>query len=190
MRIDTFTRAATAALTLLILVSPAAASESPAAHSTSVRADTTGMKQLIGEGAAGSATFRSLIDVINQSNLIVYVRCRVFTRLELQGQLTFLSATGGFRYAVVEIACLSQTGLGQMGTLAHELQHAVEVASAPWVTDTKTLDRFYAEHGQLVRGDAWARAYETTAAVERARQVQRELREGDKLLAAESLVLR
>lgn len=185
MPIVSCTRAAVAALSLLILVPPATASESPVFPSSSVRAENALVQQLIAEGAAGSAAFRSLVDRINESDLIVYVRCRVFTTPELRGQLTFLSATGGRRYAVVELACLLQTYVAQMGILAHELQHAVEVASAPWITDTRTLDRFYAAHGRLVRSDAWSRAYETPAAVESARRVQRELGEADKTHAAQ-----
>lgn len=142
------------------------------------------MKQLIAEGAAGSPAFRSLVERISQSDLIVYVRCRVFTTQELRGQLTFLSATGGRRYAVVELSCLLQTHDAQIGLLAHELQHAAEVASAPWIVDTRTLDRFYADHGQLVRNNAWARSYETQAAVESSRRVQRELVEAARLRAA------
>jgi hypothetical protein len=183
MSIASCSRAALAALTLVILASPCAASGPPALVSSSVLAETSDLKQLIADGAAGSAAFRALVSTIEQSDLVVYLRCRVFTTLELRGQLTFLSATGGRRYVVVELGCLLQTRDAQMGILAHELQHAVEIALAPSITDTRTLERFYAGHGRLVRSDAWARAYETTAAVESARRVQRELGEAGKLRA-------
>ncbi|MBZ5556745.1 MAG: hypothetical protein LAO77_05660 [Acidobacteriia bacterium] len=178
MRIDTFTRAA-AALTLLILVSPAAASEPSAARSTSVRADDAGLKELIAEGAAGSAAFRALVGAIDQSNLVVYVRCRLFPELELRGRLGLVSATGAIRFAAIEIACY-QPRAAQLAILAHELQHAVEIASAPWVVDAATFERFYADTGELVRRDGLARAYETPAAVEQARRVHLELLDADK----------
>jgi hypothetical protein len=186
MPIASCTRAAVAALTLLTVVSaasPAAAAEPHSPSPSNVRADTAGMKQLIADGAAGSAAFRALVDAINRSDLVVYVECRLFPQRELRGRLGLVSATRGGRFAVIEIACYQAHG-SPLAILAHELQHAAEVASAPWVVDTKTFERFYAATGELVSRDTWSRAYETSAAVESARQVQRELREGDRLRAA------
>jgi hypothetical protein len=141
------------------------------------------MRQLIADGAAGSAAFRALIDTIDRSDLVVYVECRLFPQRELRGRLGLVSATRNGRFAVIEIACYQAHG-SQVAILAHELQHAAEIASAPWVVDAKTFERFYAAAGELVNSDTWSRAYETSAAVESARQVLRELREGDKLRAA------
>lgn len=180
MRILSCSRAACVVFTVLCVSPSSSFSETPEPRPPSVRAVTPYLRGAIADGVTGSAAFRSLIDRINQSDLIVYVRCRVFNELELRGRLTFLSATPERRYAVIELACVLQTRVAQMGILAHELQHAVEIASAPWVVDTKTLDRFYAARGRLVSSDAWTRTYETQAAVERARRVQRELWEADK----------
>ena len=172
-------RAAITALTLLTFVPAAAASESPIVPSSSVRAETAGMKRLIADGTAGSASFRALVDVINQSDLIVYVRCRLFSEHEQRGRLGLVQATGARRFAVIEIACY-QPYREQLALLAHELQHAVEIASAPWVVDTRTFAQFYAAIGELVRSDAWARAYETKAAVAQAQRVRLELLDADK----------
>jgi hypothetical protein len=186
MSIESCTRAAVAALTLLALLSgasPVAASEAPPVSFASVRADTAGMKQLIADGAARSAAFRTLIAAINQSDLVVYVQCRLFPESELRGRLGLVSAAGGRRYAVIEIACY-HTGGSPMAILAHELQHAVEIASAPWVVDARTFEAFYAATGELVRSDQWQKAFETSAAVEQARRVHLELLETNKLRAS------
>ncbi len=137
------------------------------------------MKRLIADGTMRSAAFRALVNAINQSNLIVYVQCRLFPQSELWGRLGLVSATSGHRFAVIEIACYQPHG-SRLAILAHELQHAMEVASAPWVVDAKTFDRLYALTGDLVRHDPWSTAYETAAAVESAQRVMRELQSTDK----------
>jgi hypothetical protein len=178
MPIASFARAVVAALSLPILASPATASESSSFSSTRVRAETAGMRQLIADGVAGSAAFRALVSIVEQSDLVVYVRCRLFPEHELRGRLGFLSAAGGYRYAVIEVSCY-QPYSAQLEILAHELQHAVEVASAPWVVDAKTFERFYAAAGELVSSSGGTKMYETCAAVERAARVRRELRQID-----------
>ena len=178
MPIVSCTRAALAALTLLMLVTPATASEPPASRSSNVRAETSGLKQLIADGISGSAAFRALVSTVEQSDLVVYVRCRLFPEHELRGRLGLLSAVRGHRYAVIEISCYQPYG-ALIATLAHELQHAVEVASAPWVVDTHTFEEFYAATGELVSSGGGTRMYETGAAVERAARVRRELRQID-----------
>jgi len=179
MPIASCTRAAVAALSLLVLVTPAIASELPASPSSNVRAETSGMRQLIADGSAGSAAFRALVSSVDQSDLVVYVRCRLFPEHELRGRMGLLSAAGGHRYAVIEISCY-QPYTALILTLAHELQHAVEVASAPWVVDAGTFAQFYAATGELVSSSGdMKKLYETAAAVERAARVRRELRQID-----------
>jgi hypothetical protein len=185
MPIASCTRAAVTALSILALVTPVIASGPPAppSPSSSVRAETAGGKQLIADGTAGSAAFRALVSTVEQSDLVVYVRCRLFPEHELRGRLGLLSATRVHRYAVIEVSCY-QPYSALLATLAHELQHAVEVASAPWVVDARTFEEFYAATGELSRSDGWTRAYETPAAIEQARRVHLELLELDKRRAS------
>jgi hypothetical protein len=136
------------------------------------------MRRLIADGAAGSAAFRAMIDAIDRSDLVVYVECRLFSQHDLRGRLGLVSATRRGRFAVIEIACYQPHG-SQVAILAHELQHAVEIAAAPWVVDAKTFEQFYAATGELVSSSGGMKTYETTAAVERAARVQRELRQVD-----------
>jgi hypothetical protein len=57
-----------------------------------------------------------------------------------------------------------------MGSIGHELQHAVEVLSTPDVTDTATMYRFYEREGRRVFG-----GFETEAAIRAGQNVRAEL---------------
>lgn len=76
------------------------------------------------------------------------------------------------RMLVVEIAVAMSTG-DQLIYLAHELQHAVEIAGAPDVVSPQTLAAFYARIG--VRTHRESDTFETPQAVEVADHVRREL---------------
>ena len=96
---------------------------------------------LIDAGISGSATFRRLIVTLNDSDVIVYIE-PIRTRQPLRGYLAHnIVARGQYRYLriAVEIAG-SERRL--VSLLAHELQHAVEVAHAPEVRDPESLERF------------------------------------------------
>jgi hypothetical protein len=98
----------------------------------------------IDAGLRASATFRALVNYINSSNVVVYVSCdRANLPLGLDGRLTFLSATGGFRYVVVRVnSTLPFPRL--VSLIGHELQHAVEIADTAAIVDDVTLGRAYA----------------------------------------------
>ena len=49
--------------------------------------------------------------------------------------------------------------------IAHELQHAVEIADRPEVVDASTFAAFFRDHGHETPGWAGAAHFETTAAV-------------------------
>ena len=94
---------------------------------------------LIQAGRQRSSTFRRLVEVIEQSDLIVLVQAG---HLQHQGQLQFIAATPYSRYVRVAVR-LPGLENDLLGTLAHELQHAVEIAGAPEVRDHASLVRFY-----------------------------------------------
>lgn len=102
---------------------------------------------LLQAGIARSATFRLLVETIEQSDLVVYVETR---QLAFPGQLQFMSATPGGRYVRVAVRPM---GLDNdlVPWLAHELWHAVEVAGAPEVRDRASLLRLYERIGDGFR---------------------------------------
>lgn len=124
---------------------------------------------LLETGWARSVTFRDLVAAIDRSDLIVYVETRPE---QLPGQLQFVVATPACRFVRVSIRT---PGLPreQVAWLAHELRHAVEIATAPEVRDQATLRKYYERVGYAGRyGD---RA-ESSAAQAAGLQVMLEMR--------------
>jgi DNA-binding PadR family transcriptional regulator len=93
---------------------------------------------LIETGIRRSETFRHLVDTLNASDVIVYIEPQQ-TREALGGYLAHtVTAGGAFRYLRVKI--VTQGAENQrISVLAHELQHAVEVAQAPEARDAESL---------------------------------------------------
>jgi len=135
----------------------------------------------VDRGLRDSPTFRALVNRINASDVVVYVNADWETMLPpgLDGRLTFLSATGGFRYVVVRVNTkLSTPRL--VSLLGHELQHAREIADSDAIVDSISLAR---EYGVRLgyRNRNTTREYQTfdsEAAIRTGEQVLRELLTG------------
>lgn len=148
-------------------VTCAYAQQSPTPGAASrLRASDEKAAALLQAGIARSATFRLLVETLDQSDLVVYVETR---QLTLPGQLQFMSATPGGRYVRVSVRPM---GLDNelVPWLAHELWHAVEIAGAPEVRDGASLLRFYERIGGGFRAGGTmemetVRAQETQATV-------------------------
>jgi hypothetical protein len=137
-----------------------------------VRAESAYLRALIHHAADESPTVRALVDRLNRSDVVVYVRpARLSPTLD--GRTGLLSVAGGVRYLVIELAC-PRSARVQSVTLGHELQHAVEIADAPEVVSARTLERFYSGIG-IPDGDPGRRTFETAAARAVGERVRREL---------------
>src|SRR5690349_621209 len=97
-----------------------------------VRAESREMRELIAETTLRSPTFRTLVDEIDGSDVIVYVRPRLLASPSLEGRIGIVGSRAGTRFLAIELA-VPRTRNEHMATLAHELQHAIEIARAPWV---------------------------------------------------------
>jgi hypothetical protein len=104
---------------------------------------------LLREGYSRSATFRLLVEAVEQSDLIVHVET---CPLSLPGQLEFAVATPARRYLRVSVRAMNVDD-DVLPWLAHELWHAVEIARAPEVRDGASLLRFYERIGGGFRAD-------------------------------------
>lgn len=125
------------------------------------------------EGAARSATFRALVNRIEASNLIVYITVSPIMKSSLSGALTWMTRAGDYRYVRASIS--SDLPFNQMiASVAHELQHAIEVIEDESVTDEPSLVALYKRIGQPSRA-AGPSGWETTAAQRTGLQVRREL---------------
>ena len=161
---------------LLILSSPASAAtaidRAAQPGGPRIRPQDARVARLLQEGLDRSATLRALVDRVEAGNVIVYVKTEVGLAGHLDGGLTWLAASGGFRYVRVSIGPRLQ-GDAVIATLAHELQHVAEILDAPGVVCSRTLRDHFREIGLARSRDG--HAWDTMAAQEAGRFVRREL---------------
>jgi hypothetical protein len=145
--------------------------QAPVPH---LRPETPDLRSLTTRAAGRSPIVRELIDRLNQSSVIVYLRHRVFGPVTVDGQIGLLSASRTHRFLVIELAC-DRSELTQMATLAHELQHALEIAGEPSVVDIPTLVRFYTRVGSALQPMGVTMTFETQAAADTGARARHEL---------------
>jgi hypothetical protein len=136
-----------------------------------VRTACARVQRLLAEGLRHSPTFRSVMAALDRTDVIVYVEFHRGLRAAIAGRLMMVPSTGFQRYARIQLApggSLQE----QIGTLAHELQHAVEVGEAPEVRDPMTLQQLYTRIGITSLG---RHSYDTLAAQQTGRRVRLEL---------------
>lgn len=140
------------------------------------------LTDLLQAGMSRSATFRALVDRIEASNVIVYVSLSPLMKPSLAGKLTWMTRAGEFRYLRASINTELNADL-MISTLAHELQHAVEVIEDERVIDQRSLVELYKRIGRP-SSSAVPSGWETVAAQEAGSRVRREL------VAASAVALR
>ena len=154
----------------------AAGADTVAAQSGSpaVRPEDGGIRALIAGGMERSTTFRDLNARIDKGDVIVYVR---FSRCAggVPACLLWASAGPGRRYLLINLDRFGRSPDELTALLAHELQHANEVASKPEITDPASFRKVFASLG-------WRHAdgFETGEAREISRRVAAELRRAER----------
>jgi hypothetical protein len=124
---------------LLTLSTPiAVAHAQDMATASHVRGTDEASTTLIRDLVARSATGRELVERLDRSDLVVYVRRRLFTTTMLNGRIGFVRADCSRRYVAIEIAA-PRNYVEELASLGHELQHAVEIAGEPDVCDATAL---------------------------------------------------
>ena len=157
------------------LVSNVSAATPDKSHDGGFRIRTQGPRATVAlrDGMARSETVRALVDRIESSNVFVYVSVSPFIKPSLSGQLTWMTQAGPDRYLRATLST-DQTSDQLIASLAHELQHAVEVVDDDLVVSEKTLVALYQRIGHPSRAVA-NRGWETVAAQETGYRVRREL---------------
>ena len=107
-----------------------------------VRATDSLMRAWIASGANESRTLRELLAQLVASDIIVHVQLVDRIPGGASGQLFFVTATPTARYLRAEIV-RGESRTDTIALIAHELQHAAEVAAAPRVRDSKSLSTLY-----------------------------------------------
>jgi hypothetical protein len=166
------------AIVLFTSVSAArAAAAEPEAKNTMVhvRPQEARITALLQEGMLRSRTLHALVDRIEASNVYVYVALDHLMKPYLAGRLTWMGQANEFRYLRASINFdLSSDQV--ISTIAHELQHAVEVLDDQAVVDEKSLAALYKRIGKPSRPELNS-GWETDAAKAMGFQVRRELSE-------------
>ena len=139
-----------------------------------VRPENPELAALVHDAAERSPVIRGMLDQLEQSDVVVYLRFRTFASTGLDGHLVFLTAAAGKRYLLIELACVRVDSV-RIATLGHELHHALEVAEAPSVVDTKTMAKLYTRIGMRTGGTEHAQTFETKGAQDTAARVRRDL---------------
>ncbi len=159
---------AACALTLLL-----AAALSALPTSAHVRSTDRRLIDWIQEGRRRSPTLGTLVDVIEASDVFVYVEP---ARRIGGGYLQFVDATPHGRYVRVTVD-VELDAPHLLAVIAHELRHAVEIAEAPAIVDAMSLESYYAGFGARRRrcGRDRTACYETAAAMQTTALVFREI---------------
>jgi hypothetical protein len=128
-------------------------------------------RRLLAVGHTRSTFFRSLVERIQRSDLIVYICTEPVLLPGVDGRLQFAVSVPNARYLRVTVRdTLAPDQL--VAILGHELMHAVEVADAHEARDRQGFRQLYARIGHSHDGVA----FDTTAAVDAGHRVFAELR--------------
>ena len=131
------------------------------------------MRTLIEDAIASSPTVRALVARITASDVVVFVACEHNPAVKALGRLNFMTSAGGLRYLVIRLKPTRRSAAIAM--LAHELQHAAEIADTPSIVDDESLGREYERIGYRSHASHGGVAFDTKAAVETGRRVAGEL---------------
>ena len=135
-----------------------------------VRAVDSRVAHFVDDALARSHTFAYLYRRLQRTDVVLFVTASHNLPKGLDGRLLFLSDAGGVRYLRAEIRA-SLSRWETQAAIAHEMQHALEIANATLVRDERTMAAFY-HHIGLTKD---TRVFDTEEAQLVARRVRREL---------------
>jgi hypothetical protein len=136
-----------------------------------VRSTNPAIAVAIREATDRSATFRRLVDTIEATNGLVYVEEGLCGHSVRACLLLSIKVAGPVRLLRI-LVDTRKTDRELIGSIGHELQHAVEVLSDPSVTDYHKVYSFYQQEGRT-----GSDRFETAAAVRAGLDVLAEARD-------------
>jgi hypothetical protein len=125
----------------------------------------------IEQASVRSATFNDLVDRVKRSDLIIYIESGRCPNRQVMSCVAVAATSNSYRYLRITIDTDHSVQL-IVSQIAHELQHAIEIADAADVVDEPTLRAFY---GRIGTTSANRDIYETTEAIAIAARVTLEL---------------
>ncbi len=156
---------------LLIVVLPYSVSAETAPR---VRVLDARLKSLFDHGLTQSPTLRAVVDKVEASSILVFVDGDMRMPERLGAQLKFVTSVNDVRYVRVDIN-VTLAPRRQIALLAHELQHALEIADRAEIQDIEAMESFYEDIGFQSFEDGRHRGFETEAALEVQEAVERDL---------------
>jgi hypothetical protein len=171
------------ALIVLITVAAVAAPAPMTTVARRVRSLDPNVLVALREGITRSATVRRLVDTIEESDVIVYLQegachdaaaCTMIAETPGPGRLLRVNFVLRTPAGATVLLCHRDRLVAQ---IAHELQHAVEIANNPDVASARSLENLYRRIG-IRRGNQ--SAYESSAAIEAGERALAELGQPEK----------
>lgn len=160
-----------AAIAIALTATPSRAQDpGPATH---LRADSDTMR-LFHDLLARSPTARDMVEVLEQSDVVVYIRQQWFPTNTLRGRTGCVASSPPRRILVIDISSRMRAR-EQLVALGHELRHALEIAGAPSVCDAESLSSLYSRIGEMTGYDSRGATFETQAAADAGERVRQEL---------------
>ena len=138
-----------------------------------VRALDPAAAALMAEGQQKSATVRDLFKKLDGTDIVAYIRIAPPSAGTPKAAFTFVSNSKVVRFVMASISG-DLPADRRIELLAHELQHAVDVARLPWVTDNVQFQNYLSHTGW--RDATTAAGYETATASRAERQARKEVR--------------
>lgn len=146
---------------------------------SAIRSPDALVRSLLIEGCRQSPTLRQLADAIGRTDGVVYITIGACPLRTLRGCLLHvIHDTGNARYLWIRLRANADSR-ELVGTMAHELQHALEVLARNNVRSQRDLLDFYHSFESRAYGGTTSagpyRTYETSAAIDVAAAVRAEL---------------
>lgn len=141
---------------------------------TRVRAADDTFRDLIREGDARSATFRAMVDEIQQSNAVVMVQFGLCAKGQVRSCVSHVGGSAHTR--TIRILIDTRTTSDRLiATIAHELHHALEIIRQPEITTPEQVMALYRRIGTGKCAEGRSDRCETEAALAVERLVLDEL---------------
>jgi hypothetical protein len=150
----------------VVVASLAWASPGLAQVPSNVRMLDGALKTRLEFGLKRSPTLRALGAQLEAAPVLVFVDCGARLPGRIGARLNLITSVAGVRYVRVEINCASLGDRVQISLIAHELQHAWEIANRPDILDDDSMQSYFAEYGFQTYYDGSHTAYETRRAID------------------------
>lgn len=167
-------RAHLALVSAALLIAGAAAAEArgPSSSDPHVRPAEPSARALVASAVERSAVVRDLAARLKDTDVVAYVRVLPRADSDRASSIHFQGRSSTSRFMVI----LVDQDLPlerQIALVGHELQHAVDMAGAAWITDQDRMGQYFSLIGWKLPSPE--RGFETVSAMQTERQVRKEL---------------